>query len=324
VPSPAVSICIPTFNRLHYLKEAVASARAQSFGDIEILIGDDGDDPALRAWCLTQAAADARVRYEKTPGRLGLAGNWNFLARLARGRFLNMIGDDDRLLPTFVERLLGAAREDTAVVFCNHFIIDSAGNRLPHETEATAVQYGRKHLAAGEIGDPQLFLWSSTVPMSPSIVRSDDVRRLAFKEDMNTPETELFARLVNEGARLMFVTDYLMEFRIHPASSTANGLTVDRLAEHLQVINVPPHVEAAKRAYIEPLALSGVGRRLALGNIAGARALAASRYYPSWMSNPRALVQRLALALPDGVASRSYATLQRVRRRLAARATPAS
>jgi glycosyltransferase involved in cell wall biosynthesis len=321
--SPAVSICIPTFSRLNYLQEAVASARAQTFADIEILIGDDGDSPELRAWCLAQAGEDARVRYHKTPRRLGLAGNWNFLAQLARGRFLNIIGDDDRLLPAFVERLLAAASGETAVVFCNHFVIDSSGTRLDAETRAFADRYGRSTLASGPIDDAQLYFWRHTVPMSPSLARSADVQRFAFKEDINTPESELYGRMVAAGKQLVFVADYLMEYRVHPGSATARGLTVDRLAEYLEGLDVPAHIESAKRNHIEPMALSGVGRRLARGDVVGARALAGSRYYPSPMSNPRALLQRLVLALPDVAVPWAYGALLRSQRLLkAARARP--
>jgi glycosyltransferase involved in cell wall biosynthesis len=321
--SPAVSLCIPTFSRLNYLKEAVASARAQTFADIEILIGDDGDSPELRAWCLAQAAEDARVHYHKTPRRLGLAGNWNFLARLARGRFLNIIGDDDRLLPPFVERLLGAAGPDTAVVFSNHFVIDSAGARLEAETRAFAERYGRSTLAPGPIDDAVLYFWRHTVPMSSSLARSDDVQRFAFKEDINTPEPELYGRMAAAGKQFVFVADYLMEYRVHPGSATVSGLTIDRLAEYLQELDVPAHAESAKRDHIQPLALSGVSRRLARGDVAGARALAASRYYPSPMSNPRALLQRLVLALPDVAVPGAYGALMRAKRLLkAARARP--
>src|SRR3954447_11906680 len=103
---PRVSICIPTFSRLAYLQEAVGSAQRQTWGNIEIVIGDDGDSAALEKWCRDQVAKDGRIRYEKTPGRLGLAGNWNFLADRAQGEFMVLMGDDDRLLPEFAERLI--------------------------------------------------------------------------------------------------------------------------------------------------------------------------------------------------------------------------
>jgi glycosyltransferase involved in cell wall biosynthesis len=37
-----VSICIPTFNRKHYLLEALASVFAQTYKDYEVVVVDDG------------------------------------------------------------------------------------------------------------------------------------------------------------------------------------------------------------------------------------------------------------------------------------------
>ena len=39
--SPLVSILIPTYNRPHYFKIALESALAQTYPNIEIIIGDD-------------------------------------------------------------------------------------------------------------------------------------------------------------------------------------------------------------------------------------------------------------------------------------------
>jgi len=38
---PLVSILIPTFNRPHYFKIALESALAQTYSNIEIIVGDD-------------------------------------------------------------------------------------------------------------------------------------------------------------------------------------------------------------------------------------------------------------------------------------------
>src|SRR5918911_1825747 len=111
-----VSIAIPTFNRLDYLKEAVASALAQTYERVEVLIGDDGREEAIRAWGEEIARRDARVRYRRNPYNLGLAGNWNALADAARGEFLVIIGDDDRLLPEFVETLIDVIQSTAAQV----------------------------------------------------------------------------------------------------------------------------------------------------------------------------------------------------------------
>ena len=314
MPPPRVTICIPTYDRLQHLREAIEYARRQTFGDIEILIGDDGDSAELRDYCLDQTRQDARVRYEKTPSRLRLAGNWNFLADNARGEYVALIGDDDRLLSNFVERLLAAADDHTAVVFSNHFLIDAEGRRLVEESHAATQSYGRAALHPGVLEDAQGCVWRNSVPMSSAIVRASDVRRLRFKHDINTPELELFVRLAAEGARFVFVDDYLAEYRVHAGSLTAHGLTIDRLAEYLLPVPVRHDVEPVKREFLSDLLLSSVSLRLWRGDPDGARRLAAASYYPNAVRSPRALAQRLALALPDAVGPSAYRTLRRLSR----------
>jgi glycosyltransferase involved in cell wall biosynthesis len=315
MPSPRISICIPTYDRVPYLREAVASARAQTLREIEIVIGDDGNSSDLRTWCLFQAAEDERVRYEKTPGRLRLAGNWNFLAGLARGEYATFMGDDDRLLPTFSERLLAAAegqQHQIDVVFSNHYIIDGSGARSIDETYATTRQYRRASLKAGVVEDVQGLVWGNSVPMSASIVRTQAVRRLGFKHDINTPELELFVRMAAEGSRFAFVDDYLAEYRVHSGSETSAGLTIDRLAEYLQDVDAEGAAEPAKRALLSRLMVSGVNVRLKRGDVAGARSLRGSRYYPLAATSAHIWAQRLILALPDMFALPAYSSMRRV------------
>ena len=140
---PLVSIAIPTYDRLQYLKEAVASALSQTYERVEVIIGDDGPTNSIRAWCETVAMRDARVRYRRNARNLGLAGNWNALADAARGEFITLIGDDDRLLPDFVGRMVEAARPDADVAFANHYLIDEHGRRLEVESERCTRTYKR-------------------------------------------------------------------------------------------------------------------------------------------------------------------------------------
>ena len=39
---PKISVCIPTFNRAHFLPEAIASVQAQGESDWELIVCDDG------------------------------------------------------------------------------------------------------------------------------------------------------------------------------------------------------------------------------------------------------------------------------------------
>lgn len=278
--NPLVTIAVPTLDRLRYLREAVASALAQSYRDIEVVIGDDGQTIELRRWCEEVARREPRVRYQRNPRRLGLAGNWNALADAARGEYLVIIGDDDRLLPGFVSKMVEAAHPSFNVAFANHYMIDGQGRRLEAESARVTEKYRRHLLPPGEVENAEAVVWQNSVPSSAAMTRTSDVRRLRFKDDLNTPEVELFARMAREGARFVFVPEYLAEYRTHDGSATASGLLSERLVKYMLSIPVAPGVERYKRTFMEPLLVNAVSKCLQQGDREGARRYLSSQYYP--------------------------------------------
>jgi len=277
--APLVSIAIPTVNRLGYLKEAVGAALAQTYSSIEVLIGDECVSHPTGAWAQQAAEEDTRIRYRQNPRRLGLAGNWNALADAARGEFIVIIGDDDRLLPTFVETLMYARTATSAVVFANHYLIDAWGNRLMAESLEHTRRYHRHRLPRGVLEDPRACVWRNSIPMSAALVRTDAVRRRRFNERLNTPEIEFFVRLVEDGAEFVFVPDYVAEYRVHSQSATAAGLRSEDLAQSLLAIPVSADVEPYKRTFMSALLVGAVGRCLEKGDTRHANMLRASPYY---------------------------------------------
>jgi glycosyltransferase involved in cell wall biosynthesis len=317
--APLVSVCVPTHTalRLPYLREAIASARAQTHTNLEILVRDDGTDEANREFVMEQARADARIHYARNERRLGLGGNWNALAQWASGEFLVIVGDDDRLLPSFVDRLLAAGGPDTAVAFSNHYIIDPSGARDAELTRQFLVTFGRDTLPAGKVADAPACVWRNTVPMSASLIRAADVKRLGIKADLNTPEIELFARLAAEGESFVFVPEYLAEYRVHPHSETSGGLVGERLVKYLDPIPVPAHVEPLKRRIIGDFLLSGVTRSLKAGDVDGAREMMRHRYFPAVRDQPaRILMQRALASLPSPLAKWSFGAATAARRKI--------
>ena len=64
---PLVSILIPTHNRPEYFKQALASARQQTYPNIEIVVSDDSDDDRTRHYVETEVS-DPRVHYVYNAG----------------------------------------------------------------------------------------------------------------------------------------------------------------------------------------------------------------------------------------------------------------
>jgi glycosyltransferase involved in cell wall biosynthesis len=304
--TPLATICIPTHFRLNYLKEAVAAARAQTLQNIEIIISDDGVVDEIKSWGESIAREDSRVRFRKNAQKLGMGGNWNACVEAARGEWIVIQGDDDRLLPTFCESLLAIAGPDSKVLFSNHYVIDEHGARSEQESREWTRRYQRDGLARGQVPDAPRCVWKNSVPMTASLIRADVFKRLGIRQGLNSPEIELFARIAAEGGRFDHEPAYLAEFRSHGQSATAEGLFSERLVQHLEPIYVPASVEETKRSFMEPLVRDAVDRLLRTGERARAIELMRSRYYPKRLTDPALLAQALAARTPFGLGTHAY------------------
>jgi len=319
---PRLTIAIPTLRRRAYLEEAVRSAQGQSETDIEIIVSQDAmADGTLvhevASWAATLPGEDTRVRYVAAQdGPLGLAGNWNRVADLARGEFLTIIGDDDRLLPEFGSCLLAAAG-DADVVFANHHIIGATGFRQPEATARATARFQRDRLRAGRQEPAADCVWRNAVPMSASIIRTALVRRLRFAEDLNTPDIDFFARAAADGARFCFVPGYLAEYRVHPSSATSAGLTMAALVNRLASIPVPPSVDRTKTALMREFTGEVLRLHLIDGDVGAMRQALASPYAVSRTGRSLGWLARIPVAGDALLAGASR--LFRIARRAAGR-----
>jgi glycosyltransferase involved in cell wall biosynthesis len=315
---PLVSILIPTLNRPRYLKEAIDCALAQSYRDLEVLVFDNGTMAETLAVGEDAMRRDRRVRFQRNQQNLGMSANFNALADAAQGEFAVAIGDDDRLLPEFLAQLVPRMEQRVRVVFSNQYLIDASGQRLEERTKAQSRRYGRDKLAPGVIEKTDITAWQLSIPMSASLLRTADLRRLRFREELNTPDVDFFIRLAQEGAAFCFVPDYLMEYRVHPAAETAGGLWTEQLVECLSPYEVRPEVEVYKRQFLAPMVVNAVSRCLQRGEMERARALLRNKYYPAGTplalsSSLSGLLQGLCAHLPAALGVPIYRAARRAR-----------
>lgn len=106
--APAVSVILATFNRLHYLREAVASVFAQTFTDWELVIADDGSAPATLAYL--ESLDDPRVRLIRLDHTGVPAVARNAALRQARAEWVAFLDSDDLWHPRKLERQRASLR----------------------------------------------------------------------------------------------------------------------------------------------------------------------------------------------------------------------
>ena len=102
--APAVSVIVPTYNRLPLLRETMASVLEQTFGDLELIIVDDGSSDGTAEH--VRAMTDPRVRLVPLSHGGNVSRALNAGVAASRARWLCVLGSDDVWLPTKLERQL--------------------------------------------------------------------------------------------------------------------------------------------------------------------------------------------------------------------------
>ncbi len=100
-----ISVIVPVYNAERYLARCVESILAQTHGELELILVDDGSTDGSGALCDGFAMRDGRVRVvHKANGGVSAARNDGIEA--ARGEWIAFCDNDDFYAPTMLERLL--------------------------------------------------------------------------------------------------------------------------------------------------------------------------------------------------------------------------
>ena len=208
--SPTISVLMSVYNGERYLREAVDSILAQTFGDFEFLIIDDGSTDASAAILREYAARDARVKLTVRENK-GLTVTLNEAFAQSRGRYLARMDCDDVALPTrFAAQ--AALLDGNAEVACTggwFQLIDGAGRLLttlrpPADDAAIQAKLVRGHNA---ICHPCAMIRRAAMER----VGGYDTR---FK---TSQDLDLWLRL-GEVGKLANVAEPVLRFRLHEAS----------------------------------------------------------------------------------------------------------
>jgi glycosyltransferase involved in cell wall biosynthesis len=103
--TPLVSVGIPTFNRPEGLAATLANIRAQTYGNLEIIISDNASaDPRVAEIASMAAASDSRVSYFRESWNRGAKANFESVLKKSSGVFFMWAADDDAWCDEFIER----------------------------------------------------------------------------------------------------------------------------------------------------------------------------------------------------------------------------
>jgi glycosyltransferase involved in cell wall biosynthesis len=223
-PPPLVSVVVPTFNRTHFLSDALSSALAQTHAAIEIVVADDASTEDVRGAVMSRFS-DPRIKYERNPRNLGMGPNcWGALAR-ASGKYVATLHDDDMWEPDFLASLVPALEADDSlsVAFCDHHVVDEAGVLDPAATEANTRRWHRDRLGRGTLRPfvEAAVVWQAVPAAMAALFRKSAIDWSDFPPEVGTYyDIWLAYQAARTGAGAFYEPRRLTRYRVHGQSET--------------------------------------------------------------------------------------------------------
>ena len=218
--NPFISICIPAYKRVRYLKRLLDSIASQTYTGFEIIISDDSDDDSVDK--LVQIySTQLTIRYFRNSPSLGTPANWNFAISKATGEWIKLMHDDDWFaspgsLSTFVTRAGAGKAKFIFSDYANHY--ESSGTikpmKFPFSWRKRILKSPVTLLANNVIGPP-------SVTMVHKSVSEKYDERMKWRVDL-----DFYIRVLYEEHSFVHINELLVNVGVNDTQVTNECINV--------------------------------------------------------------------------------------------------
>ncbi len=219
-----VSVIMPCYNDGKYIEQAVASLRAQTYPQIELIVVDDGsvDQHTIQTLHDLSFPRLKQIRMQ----HMGPAFARNKGIAAAQGSYILPLDADDRIDPAYIEkgvRILDANRE-IGIVYCQaDFFGEKSGKwELP--------SYSLKEMLAGNV------IFASAMFRKADWEKAGGYNT-AMKHGLE--DYDFWLSLLENGAQVHQIQEVLFHYRIKPVSrSSAMQKSLERMQESYRQVYI--------------------------------------------------------------------------------------
>lgn len=224
--TPLVSVLVTVYNREAYLREAVESALASTYRNIEVIIVDDASTDRSLTIARQLKERDARVRVYSNDANLGDYHNRQRAASYARGCYLKYLDADDIIYPHGLQVMVEAMeRFPEAGLALSYNVIDDIAPYPQCVSSRQAYQ--------------SFFLGNNILAVGPSaaIIRRDAFEEVnGFSGRRHIGDTELWLKLAARRPVIKLAPS-LVWWRRHAGQEIVReGENPEILAQRLELV----------------------------------------------------------------------------------------
>ena len=222
--TPFVTVLIPAFNAAATIQRAIDSALAQTYGNLEVVVVDDGSRDTTSE--IVSSYARDNVRLIRLSSNQGASGAVNEGVAAAKGEFIAFLDADDEWLPTKLTKQIELlVRNPKAVMAtCGCHFVDGKGNVF-------------REFGMPPPGIDKAEVWrallAATFIAKPCVVARTAALRAVGPFDVDLPVAEdqnMWIRLSMTG-EVEFVPEFLT--LVHDAPSSLTKVYADKVDKYV-------------------------------------------------------------------------------------------
>lgn len=287
MPQPLFSFLTTAYRTEPYVAETIESVLAQTSGDWELVVVDNGNSDEMAA-IVERYTHDARITLIRQPNK-GVRGGVTAAVEVASGHYLCLIDSDDVLEPTFCERMAAVIEADPAVhaVGCDIMLFTDFDVLPPeqyfHSVGRTTVPDSSETVSLANMLD-------EGVPPYIGAIRRDMWTAHSLYDPHGAdvePDVEMWLSLAAGGRDIRLLGESLARVRLRPDSMTHEPSAVEGYESRLERAFTAVGIQNGTTDAAEYPALQRIRYHQALrrarwaildGDIAGARTAAREAY----------------------------------------------
>ena len=252
---PMVSIIIPVYNGSNYVQEAIDSALAQTYKNIEVIVVNDGSNDEGKTEEIALSYGD-KIRYFKKENG-GVSSALNMGIEKMQGEYFSWLSHDDKYEPKKVENQVAALKNidnKETVVVCSGRPIDENSNLIENYPSKQRFENG---LVSWDKAFENLFNQGSFNGCAFLIHKNVFEKVGRFDETLRyVQDLLMWAKIFLNRIPLLYMQEELVLSRIHGAQLTQTGRDLFHKESNVIADIIVPELLKVKNKNLKSLAFA--------------------------------------------------------------------
>lgn len=227
-----ISVIVPVYNVERYLRRCVSSIMEQTYGEIEIILVDDGSSDRSGAICDELAGQDARIRVmHKANG--GVSSARNVGIEMANGEYLCFVDSDDWLDIDYFQKAVPVLKRAQPKLLMNNYVKDDGEGHVICKFSPSPDLHLDGNRAFYEMANGSHLGWEPIASFYEAI----GCKKIRFDENIIYGEDLYFRFQFTEANDGLYVYQYLPAYHyFQRPDSAVNSYGIYKKVDDLEVL----------------------------------------------------------------------------------------